>query len=96
VHQRQIAEFIEHDEVHATEIFAHPPRPAGAALGFEFIDQLDDVEEPATLAVADQRPRHRDHQMRFAGAGPADQHDIALVVKAVAAGKVADQRLVDS
>ena len=59
---RQVAEFVEHHEVHPAEILGHPPLPAGAPLCFELDDQLHDVEEPATLAVADQRPRHRDRQ----------------------------------
>jgi hypothetical protein len=33
--------------------------------------------------------------VRLAGAGAADQHGVALLVEEVAAGEVADQRLVD-
>jgi hypothetical protein len=47
--ERQVAEFVEHHEVHPAEILGHPPLPAGAPLCFELDDQLHDVEEPATL-----------------------------------------------
>ena len=67
------------------EIVGHPPLPAGAALGFESVDQIDDVEEAAARAAADAGPRDGDGQMRLAGAGAADQHDVALVGEEVAA-----------
>ena len=72
-----------------------PPLPAGAALGLEPVDQIDDVEEAAARAAADAGARDGDRQMRLAGAGAADQHDVALLGEEVAAGEIADQRLVD-
>ena len=50
----QVAEFIEDDEVLAAEIVGHASLPAGASLGLELIDQIDDVEEAAAGAVADE------------------------------------------
>jgi hypothetical protein len=39
----QIAEFIEHDEVHASEVIGHTPLPSLARFGFEAIDEIDGV-----------------------------------------------------
>ena len=83
--ERQIAEFVEHDEVHAAEILGHPTLTAGAALGLELVDQIDDVEEPAAGTVTDAGARDGDGKMRLAGAGAADQHDVALMRQEVAA-----------
>ncbi len=68
-----------------------PPR----CLGLEPVDQIDDVEEAAARAVADQRPGNGDGQMRLAGSGAADEDGVALVGDEGAVGEVADQRLVD-
>ena len=91
----QIAEFIQHNEVHPAQVFRHPSLAAGAPLGLELVDQLYDIEEPPTLAVAYQRPCYGDGQVRLAGAGSADQHDIALMRQEVSACQVAHQGLVD-
>ena len=74
----QIAEFVEDDEVHAGEVVGHAALPAGAGFGLEPVDQVDDVEEAAAGAIADTGPGDGDGQMRLAGSGAADQHDVAL------------------
>ena len=48
----QVAEFIEHDEVHARQDVGHPAVASGAALGFEPLHEVDDVEVTATGSVA--------------------------------------------
>jgi hypothetical protein len=93
--ERQIAQLIQHDEVHPAQIFGHPSLTTGASLGLEFVDQFDDVEEPAPLAIADEGSRHRNGQMRLAGTAPADQHDVALMREKVAAPEMAHQGFVD-
>ena len=45
--ERQIAEFVEHDEILAAQIVSQAPRPSGAALGLKSVDQIDDIEEAA-------------------------------------------------
>ena len=42
---------------------------AGAGLGLEFVDEVDDVEEAATGATADQGAGDGDGKMALAGAG---------------------------
>src|ERR1700712_5718117 len=93
--KRQIAEFIEHDEIHPAKMLGNPPLAAGAPLGLKSVDQFDDVEEPAAFAVTDQGSCHCNGQVRLPRAGSADQHDVALVGKKVPACQIADQRLVD-
>ena len=66
----QIAEFIEHHEVLAREIVGHASLPAGAGLGLELVDQVDDVEEAAAGAIADRGAGDGDGQVGLARAGP--------------------------
>ena len=89
--ERQVAELVEHDEVHAAKIFGHASVAAGAALGLKLVDQVDHVEEPAALAVADACASDRDGKVGLAGAGSADQHEVPLMSQEVAAGEVADK-----
>jgi hypothetical protein len=91
----QVAKFVEDDEALAAEVVGQTALPSGSAFGLELVDQIDDIEEPATGAVADAGASDRDGEMRLAGAGSADQHDVALVREEVAACEVADKRLVD-
>ena len=91
----QIAEFIEDDEVHAGEVIGEPALPAVAGLGFEPIDEIDDIVEPAARAGANAASRNGDGEMGLAGSGSADQHDVALLGDEAAAGEVFDQGLVD-
>ena len=93
--ERQIAELVEDDEVEAGEIIGEPSLAAGPPFGLEPVDQIDGVEEAAARSGADAAARDRDRQMRLAGAGPADQDDVALLSDEVAAGEIAHQALVD-
>jgi hypothetical protein len=46
-------------------------------------------------AIADAGSCDADGEMRLAGPGAADQHDVALMLEEVAAGKIPDERFVD-
>ena len=65
----QIAEFIEDDEVHAGEVIGEPALPAVAGLGFEPIDEIDDIVEPTARAGANAASRNGDGEMGLAGSG---------------------------
>src|SRR5262249_48227172 len=93
--ERQVAELVENNEVHASEIFGEPPLPAGAGFALQPVDQVNDREEAASGAAADASSRNSYGQMRLAGAGAADQHSVALFGEKGAARQIADQRLVD-
>ena len=75
----QIAEFIEDDEVHAGEMIGEPTLPSVASLGLEPVDEIDHVVEPAAGAGADAASGDGDRKVGLAGAGPANQHGVALL-----------------
>ncbi len=93
--ERQIAEFIEDDEVLAAKLIGHVPLASGSAFSLKSVDQIDDIEEPASGTAADASTGNGDGKMAFSGAGSPDQYDSALVRQEVAPGRVAHQRLVD-
>ena len=77
--ERQVAEFVEDDEVETCQMIGQAPLPASPAFGLEPVDQINGVEEPAARSTTNAAARDRDRQMRLARAGPADQHDVALL-----------------
>ena len=93
--ERQIAELVEDDEVHAGQVVSEPALATSAGLGLEAIDEIDHVVEPAASATTDAASRNCDGKMRLAGSGPADQYGVALLGDESAAGEVVDERLVD-
>lgn len=93
--ERQIAEFIEDDEVHAGQVVGEPALATRTGLGLEAIDEIDHVVEAAAGATADAASRNGNGKMRFAGAGPADQDGVALLSDESAAGEIVDEGLVD-
>ena len=93
--EREIAEFVEDDEVHACQMFGEPALASIAGLDLEPVDQIDDVVEATAGAAADAASRNGDGQMGLAGTGAADQNGIALLGKEGTAGKIAHKCLVD-
>src|SRR5690606_33772353 len=87
----KIAEFVEHDEVEPGEVVGDASLLACAVLGFEPVDQIDDVEEAAAGATADECAGDRDGQMRLAGSGAADEDGVALIGDEGAGGEIADK-----
>ena len=68
--ERQIAEFVEHHQINAGELLGQPAGDAGASLGLQTVDQVDDVEEARpSVALAYAIGGDGDRQMAFAGAG---------------------------
>ena len=65
----EIAEFVENDEVHAGEVIGEPSLPAIAGLGFEPVDEIDDIVEPAASAGADAASRDGYGEVRLASSG---------------------------
>ena len=70
--EREIAEFVEDDEVHARQMFCEPALASIAGLDLEPVDQIDDVVEPAAGTAANAASSDRDSQMGLAGTGAAD------------------------
>ena len=91
----QIPKLVEDHKVEATQEVGGAALPAGAGLGLELVDEIDDVEEAATGAAANAGAGDAHGDVSLAGAGAADQDQVALVVQEGAAGEVAHQRLID-
>ena len=68
----QIAEFIENDEVHAGQVISEPTLPSITGLGLEPVDEIDDVVEASSGAIADTASRDGDGQMGLASPGSPD------------------------
>jgi hypothetical protein len=79
----QVAQFVEDQEIETGDQVGGPALPVGARLGIQLVDQIDDVEEPSPGSVADTGPDDADRQMGFAGAGAADQDQVALMIQEV-------------
>jgi hypothetical protein len=69
--EREIAEFVENDEVHAGEIVGDAALASGARLGFEPVDEVDGGEEAPSGASADAIARDGDCQMSLPRTGSA-------------------------
>ena len=91
----QVAEFVEDDEVASDELVCGAALASGAEFGLEVVDQVDDVVAAAACTLSDAGPRDGDGEMGLAGAGAADEHDVALALQEAAAGELLDQGLVD-
>src|SRR6185312_13569164 len=73
VGEREIAEFVEDDDVEASEIVGDASLASGSTFGLELINEIDGGEEAPARSSADATPRDGDGQMRLACAGPADE-----------------------
>ena len=91
----QIAEFVEDDEVHTRQMIGETTLPSVTGLGLEPVDEIDHVVEPAAGAAADAASGNGDGKICLAGAGPADQHGVALLGDKAAASEIIDERLID-
>jgi len=76
-------------------MFGKPALVPVAGLGLKPVDEVDDVVEPAASAGPNAAAGNGDGKMGFAGAGPADEHGIALLGDEATASEVVDERLVD-
>jgi hypothetical protein len=66
--EREIAQFVDDDEVIAQQVLREPTATAGGLLLFELIDEIDQVEETPSGAGANDRRGHRDAEVGFARA----------------------------
>ena len=55
--EREIAEFVDDDEIIAQQILGEPPAAADGFLLFELIDEIDQIEETSPGAGANDRRR---------------------------------------
>ena len=93
--ERQVAELVENNEVHAGEIFDEPPLPAGGGLVLQPVDAINDGVEAAPGATADAARAIAMARCGIAGARSTGQHSVKLFGEKVAARQIADHRLID-
>ncbi|GGE86742.1 hypothetical protein GCM10011317_49880 [Niveispirillum cyanobacteriorum] len=67
--ERQIAQFIQHDEVEPGEMVGDAALPPAPRLGIETVDQIDDGVEPDPGAATDAGPGDCDGEVALAGSG---------------------------
>src|SRR6202047_1244638 len=84
--ERQVAEFVEDDEVHSGQMLGNTTLPSVAGLDLEAVDEVDYVVEAAASAGSDAASGNGDGQMGLAGTGTADQNGIALLGEEATAG----------
>jgi len=92
--ERQVTQFIEHDYVPAQQARGESAGSARALLSIELIDQIHDAVEAHPLALHHDLTRKRSGQMRLAGSGAADQHDVARGAEVFAGVELADLALI--
>ena len=56
-----------------------PSVKRAAGFGLTLVDEVDDVEESPLGPIMDTSPGDADGQMRLAGSGATDEHDVALL-----------------
>src|SRR5271163_4291957 len=93
--EREIAEFVDDDEIIAQQILGEPPAAAGGFLLFELIDEIDQIEETSPGAGANDRRSHADAKMGFARACAADEDRVAFGVEESAGGEFANLAFID-
>jgi hypothetical protein len=92
--ERQVAQFVEHKQVDASDAVGQPPTAAKLHLGLEFVDEVDGVEEARLAPGSDDAPCNADCDVALAG-GPADEDNVALLVEARSCRQLLDQLAVD-
>ena len=67
--ERQVAEFVEDNEVDPAQGIGSAALTVDFDLGFEPVDQIDDIEEPRLASGPDAVARNADRDVAFARAG---------------------------
>src|SRR5258705_589675 len=93
--EREVAEFVEDDEVHPGQMLGNTALPSVAGLDLQAVDEVDHVVEAPASAGSNAASGNGDGQMGLAGAGAADQNSIALLGDEAPAGVIICQRLID-
>lgn len=90
-----LSQLVQDQEVEAGDQISGSALPFSAGFSVKFVHEINTVEEPSSAATPNAGPGDAAGEMGFAGSGTTDQHEVALVIKEVATGQVADQGLVD-
>ena len=79
--ERQVAEFIDDDEIVAQQLLGQAATASGGLLLFELVDEIDEVEEAAPGARSDDGCGYADAEMGLTGADAADEDGVTPVVE---------------
>ncbi len=93
--KRQIAQFVEHDDVGVGEALRQGALLAGSLFQFKLIDQVHHAIEAYALARLHRVRGDGDGEMRLAGARAAHQHDVARLGGELSGVELTDLLLVD-
>src|SRR3979411_736813 len=88
--EREVAEFVEDDEVHPGQMLGDTTLSSVAGLDLQAVDEVDHVVEAAASTGSDAASGNGDGQMGLAGASPADQDGVTLLGDKAAAGEIID------
>src|SRR5258708_17433399 len=88
--ERQVAEFIEDDEVHPGQMLGDTTLPSVTSLDLQAVDEVDHVVEAPAGPGSDAASGNSYGQMGLAGAGTPDHDSIALLVHKATPGQIID------
>src|SRR3954463_5908933 len=93
--EREVAEFVDDDEIVAQQLLGETAAAPGRLLLLELVDEIDQIEEAPPGTGADDGGGDADGEMGFAGAGAADEDGVALGIEEGSGGKFAHHAGID-
>ena len=90
--ERQVAQLVKNDEVHAGQMFREPALPTVSGLGLEPVNEVDDVVKAPSRSIADTASGYGDGQMRLASSEFTDEQDWFRTINVAAFGQVSHLR----
>ena len=93
--KREIAQFVDDDEIVAQQVFRQSARAAGCLLLLKLVDEIDEIEEASPGARANNRRGYGYAEMSLSRASSADKDCVALGVEEAALAEFAHLAFVD-
>ncbi len=91
----QVTQLVENNKVETVEIFRGSALFPVACFCFKAIDEINNIEETATCAIANERARNGNGQMAFSCSRATNKNNISLIAHKNARGQLANQTFVD-
>ena len=93
--KRQIAKFVEHDDIRSAQLVGEASALAGKLLLLQDVGEVYEVEEPGARAIPDRLAGDGYGQVRLAGARTADENDVLAGFQEASFIKGADVEFID-
>lgn len=93
--ERQVAEFVEDNDILVEQPAGQIPGSSGALFSIELVHKMHHTVEARLLSVQDDVARQGGGQMRFVGAGSAHEDDIAGRCQVISAIQLAQLGFID-